>query len=238
MVRLLRIGPLGIPQHIIQRGNNRQVCFANEQDMAFYASLLEGYSKEFSVTTHAWIFMTNHVHLLATPHAEEGISKMMQALGRRYVRYFNREYRRSGTLWEGRFKSSLVQSENYLLQCQRYIELNPVRACMTNDPAEYHWSSYQSNALGKKIALWTPHEEYLRLGETGDERQRAYRALFSAHVDNELLNDIRSAVNKGLALGGERFKLEIEQLYGRRVKPAKMGRPKKGKPKPFGSGFA
>lgn len=170
--------------------------------------------------------MTNHVHLLATPHAQEAVSKMMQSLGRRYVRYFNREYQRSGTLWEGRFKSSLVQSERYLLHCQRYIELNPVRANMAADPAEYVWSSYQSNALGKKIALCTPHEEYLRLGKTEMARRKAYRSLFLAHIDSELFDDIRSAINKGLALGGERFKLEVEALCGRRVRPAKMGRPK------------
>jgi len=126
MARLQRISPLGIPQHIIQRGNNRQVCFACDQDMAFYASLLIEYSKMFSVAIHAWVFMTNHVHLLASPYTNGAISDMMQAVGRRYIRYFNREYRRSGTLWEGRFKSSLVESEKYLLQCQRYIELNPV----------------------------------------------------------------------------------------------------------------
>jgi putative transposase len=128
MARPKRISPVGIPQHIIQRGNNSQVCFAAEQDMAVYAHLLHEYSKEFSVSIHAWVFMTNHVHLLATAHMPEGVSKMMQAQGRRYVRYFNREYQRSGTLWDGRFKSSLVQSETYLLHCQRYIELNPTHS--------------------------------------------------------------------------------------------------------------
>ena len=225
MARLKRIGPLGIPQHIIQRGNNRQVCFASEQDMAVYANLLHEYSKEFSVSVHAWVFMTNHVHLLATPHIDQGISRMMQAQGRRYVRYFNREYQRSGTLWEGRFKSSLVQSESYLLHCQRYIELNPVRANMVADPSDYKWSSYQHNALGKNAALCTPHEEYLRLGTMDKERQEVYRELFRYHVDGDLMDDIRSAANKGLALGGERFKNEIEQLLGRRVRAAKMGRP-------------
>ena len=226
MARLQRISPLGIPQHIIQRGNNRQVCCACDQDMAFYASLLTEYSTKFSVAIHAWVFMTNHVHLLASPYANGGISAMMQAVGRRYVRYFNGEYRRSGTLWEGRFKSSLVQSEKYLLQCQRYIELNPIRASMVSDPAEYCWSSYQCHALGKTVKMSTPHEEYLCLGNTGPARQKAYRALFRSHVDDELIKDIRLAVNKGLALGEERFKEEIEQLYGRRVRPAKMGRPR------------
>lgn len=226
MARMQRIAPLKIPQHIIQRGNNRQTCFACNQDMAFYASLLYEYSTKFSVSLHAWVFMTNHVHLLATPCSPGGVSNMMQSVGRRYVRYFNREYRRSGTLWEGRFKSSLVQSEMYLLQCQRYIELNPVRAGMVVDPAQYSWSSYQCHALGKIISMCKPHDEYLSLGETDSQRQRAYRGLFCLHVDDELIKDIRMAVNKGLALGGERFKDEIECLHNRRVRPAKMGRPR------------
>ncbi len=225
MARLHRIAPLGIPQHIIQRGNNRQVCFASEQDLALYASMLEEYSRQYSVAVHAWVFMTNHVHLLVTPHETSGISNMMQAVGRRYVRYFNREYQRSGTLWEGRYKSSLVQSDKCLLQCQRYIELNPVRAGMVSDPADYVWSSYQCHALGKEIKMSTPHEEYLRLGTADSTRQSVYRSLFAAHVDEVLLNDIRQAVNKGLTLGNDKFKDEIESLYGRRVKPARMGRP-------------
>ena len=123
MARLPRIGPAGIPQHVIQRGNNRQICFASDQDFSAYANWLNEYSNQFSVEVHAWVFMTNHVHLLLTPRIEGAVSKMMQALGRRYVRYFNREYRRSGTLWEGRFKSSLVQSSDYLLVCQRAIHI-------------------------------------------------------------------------------------------------------------------
>ena len=123
MARLPRIGPLGIPQHIIQRGNNRQVCFASEQDLAVYARFLDDYARQYSVAIHAWVLMTNHVHILATPYENEAVSKMMQAVGRRYVRYFNREYKRSGTLWEGRFKSSLVQSETYFLQCQKIYRI-------------------------------------------------------------------------------------------------------------------
>ena len=226
MARLQRIAPLGIPQHIIQRGNNRQACFACDKDMAFFASLLDEYSRKFSVSLHAWVLMTNHVHLLTSPHKIDGISNMMQSVGRRYVRYFNREYRRSGTLWEGRFKSSLVQSVTYLLQCKRYIELNPVRASMVSDPAQYVWSSYQCHSPGKAVKMSTAHEEYLALGNTDSIRQSVYRSLFRAHVDDELIKDIRVAVNKGLALGGERFKEEIERLTNRRVRPAKMGRPR------------
>ena len=176
-----------------------------EQDLAFYANLLEEYSKKFNVSIHAWVFMTNHVHFLLTPNKENGVSNMMQSVGRRYVRYFNCEYKRTGTLWEGRFKSSMVQTEYYFLQCQRYIELNPVRAGMVEDPAEYCWSSYQSHGLGKNIEMHTPHTEYLKLDKNEKARQEAYRYLFKAHVQSELISDIRVAVNKGLALGNDKF---------------------------------
>jgi len=227
MARLPRICPPGIAQHVIQRGNNRSVCFADEQDFSAYANWLKEYSQKFDVAVHAWVFMTNHVHLLVTPSNSNGLSAMMQALGRRYVQYFNYQYRRSGTLWEGRFKSSLVQSEIYLLQCYRYIELNPVRADIVGDPSAYVWSSYHCNGLGIESDLCTPHEEYLKLAKQKEKRLQAYRALFKAHIDGELLEQLRGSVNKGLALGNDRFKDEVETLYGRRVRPAIMGRPKK-----------
>ncbi|WP_444895180.1 transposase [Microbulbifer sp. SSSA005] len=135
MARLLRLGPSGFPQHVIQRGNNRQACFHSEQDLIAYAGWLKQFSWEFEAQLHAWVFMTNHVHLLVTPQLDNGVSSMMQALGQVCVRYFNRAYLRSGTLWEGRYKSCLVQAEDYLLQCYRYIELNPVRAGMVRYPA-------------------------------------------------------------------------------------------------------
>jgi putative transposase len=186
MARLPRIAPVGIPVHLIQRGNNRQVCFASEEDFSVYASLLKEYSKEFAVDIHAWVLMTNHVHILCTPRQEFGVSRMMQSVGRRYVRYFNFQYRRSGTLWEGRYKSCLVQGEDYLLEVYRYIELNPVRAGMVDDPADYLWSSYPINALGRESELCTPHREYLRLGRGKAGRQQRYRGLFKAHVESEL----------------------------------------------------
>jgi len=226
MARLPRCCPAGFPQHIIQRGNNRSVCFADTRDFAAYAHWLQEYSEKFSVSIHAWVFMTNHVHLLVTPEANNGVSLMMQSLGRRYVQYFNHTYRRSGTLWEGRFKSSIVQSQNYLLVCYRYIELNPVRAGMVVDPSEYSWSSYRCNALGVKSSVCKPHDEYLALGDNVEERLSAYRALFDAHIDGKLTMKVRDCVNKGLALGNENFKDQIETLYKRRVKPALMGRPK------------
>jgi len=225
MARLLRVCPVGIPQHVIQRGNNRQVCFAGEDDFAAYAGWLKAASKKYAVDIHAWVLMTNHVHLLCTPKDPTAVSQMMQALGRQYVRYFNASYRRTGTLWEGRFKSCLVQEEIYLLQLYRYIELNPVRAGMVAQPSDYAWSSYAINAFGKTSGLCTPHSLYLALGKEAKERQANYRALFKRHVEGKLLEEIRQAVNKGLALGNDRFKAEIERLTGRRVTSKKMGRP-------------
>lgn len=223
MARLPRICLTGIPQHIIQRGNNRQVCFGSDEDIAAYAHWLYEYSREFEVDIHAWVFMTNHVHLLATPNKKDGISSMMQALGRRYVRYFNHVYMRTGTLWEGRFKSCVVDAENYLLSCQRYIELNPVRANMVEVPADYAWSSYRANGLGYSSKLLTPHGIYLALGETADSRSAAYRQLFVGHLDETFLSEIRQASNSGMALGNDKFKQEIESLSGRRVVPLKRG---------------
>ncbi|WP_438864314.1 transposase [Neptunicella sp.] len=226
MARLPRVNPIEVVQHVIQRGNNRQICFASEQDFAGYVNWLKDYSKKYQVDIHAWVLMTNHVHLLCTPHNESSIGKMMQSLGRQYVRYFNYQYKRTGTLWEGRYKSCLVEAEDYLMHLYRYIELNPVRAGMVNDPAEYKWSSYQINGMGKESELCTPHEQYNRLARSKTERLESYRALFDAHVDGALLKDIRQATNKGMAIGSEMFKQQIEALTGRRMRPAKMGRPR------------
>ena len=147
MPRLTRVAPIGVAQHVIQRGNNRQLCFGDESDMAAYINWLKEYAKKYEVDIHAWVLMTNHVHLLCTPNQELAVSKMMQSLGRQYVRYFNYTYGRSGTLWEGRFKACLIESERYLLEVYRYIELNPVRACMVTEPSEYQWSSYQLSLI-------------------------------------------------------------------------------------------
>lgn len=225
MAKLARVSPLGVTQHIIQRGNNRHACFAREQDFSAYISWLKEYSKKYEVDIHAWVLMTNHVHILCTPQCANGVSNMMQSIGRQYVRYFNYTYKRSGTLWEGRYKSCLVEAENYLLHLYRYIELNPVRAGMVHTPSAYKWSSYQINGMGKASELCTPHALYLALDHSAKDRQLAYRALFNAHVDGALLAEIRNGTNKGLAIGKERFKKEIEALTGRRMLPAKMGRP-------------
>lgn len=223
MARLPRLCLPGIPQHIIQRGNNRQACFATNEDFAAYAHWLEELSSKYHIAVHAWVFMTNHVHLLVTPASTEGVSNMMQSLGRQYVRYFNHTYKRTGTLWEGRFKSCVIDADNYLLLCQRYIELNPVRANMVNHPAEYKWSSYSANGHGRKVKLYTPHQAYLQLGKTVSQRTKAYQELFHSQLNEEQINMIRAASNKGMALGSYRFKHEVEKLTGRRVIELKRG---------------
>jgi len=227
VARRPRAAPVGVPQHVLQRGNNRQVCFASESDMRAYLHWLKEYAGKFKVDVHAWVLMSNHIHLLCTPRAPEAVSRMMQSIGRMYVRYFNYTYERSGTLWEGRYKSCLIESESYLFHLHRYIELNPVRAGMVAQPEQYTWSSYPCNALGKESELHTPHTLYLSLGMDKSERLERYRALFSAHMEKVLLDEIRQSVNKGLALGHERFAKQIEQLTGCRVTPRKRGRPKK-----------
>lgn len=227
MARRPRVAPAGVPQHVIQRGNNRNVCFVLEEDMRAYLHWLEKYARQFEVAVHAWVLMSNHVHLLCTPRFPDALSRMMQAIGRVYVRYFNERHQRTGTLWEGRYKSCLVDSETYLLQLYRYIELNPVRAGMVTQPGEYAWSSYRCNALGKQSELNTPHERYLALGRSRAERLENYRGLFAGHLEGRLLDEIRRSVNKGLALGHERFAEQMEELTGFRVTSGKKGRPKK-----------
>ncbi|MCK5524510.1 MAG: transposase [Thiomargarita sp.] len=226
MARFNRIAPVGVTEHILHRGNNRQDCFVEEEDMKAYLSWLTEYSVKYKVDVHAWVLMSNHVHLLCTPHEPEAISKMMQSMGRMYVRYFNNTYQRSGTLWEGRYKSCLIESKAYLLELYRYIELNPVRAGMVNEPSEYFWSSYQCNGFGKKSQLQTPHELYKALGRSKKKRLENYQLLLDIDVEEVLLCDIRKSINKGLALGSVRFTNQIEKLTGKRVTQAQRGRPR------------
>lgn len=226
MARRRRIGPKGITQHIVQRGNNRKICFRCEQDFIVYASWLKQYSEKFNVALHAWVLMTNHVHLLCTPMSDNlGASQMMQSLGRQYVRYFNDTYKQTGTLWEGRFKSSLVCTSSYLLNVYRYIELNPVRAKLVDEPSQYKWSSYHNNALGLLSALCTPHEIYLQLGATSSIRLNTYKSLFSVTLSESLINEIRLSSRKELVLGSVEFKDKIESMTGEKLKTGKMGRP-------------
>ena len=227
MPRRARIKHGGVPHHVIQRGNNRSACFFSEEDHGFYLESLSEGAVRYGCAIHAYVLMTNHVHLLTTPIDGEGLSLLMRYLGSRYVQYVNYVYKRSGTLWEGRFKSSVIDSERYLLTCCRYIELNPVRAGMVAAPSDYKWSSYGAHACGRPDDLLQDHPCYLDLGKDEQTRQEAYRALFQHDVDAESLVTIREAVNSGLALGGERFKDQIEAVLARSVRAGKPGRPRK-----------
>ena len=224
MARLPRFVLPGQPQHVIQRGNDRQAIFRSDEDRQFYLDKLLGAANKHQCDIHAYVLMTNHVHFLVTPHTEEGIGKMMQTLGRYYVQYFNNCYQRTGTLWEGRYKATLIDTEQYFLTCMRYIELNPVRAKkMVNHPSKHPWSSYAFNALGRFDELVTPHHEYKNLGKTDAERQSKYRQLFRSHITEAALEEIREATNKAWVLGGERFKKRIGKKLGRPVESAGHG---------------
>ena len=227
MARLARYFVEGQAQHIIQRGNNREPIFADDDDYRFYLECLQDAAKSNLLSIHAYVLMTNHVHLLVTPEVSNSISKTMQSIGRRYVQYFNYTYDRTGTLWEGRYKATVIDSDRSLLICMCYIELNPVRAGMTDSPGQYKWSSYRSNALGVRNDLLIPHRLYRRLGSTTEDRKIAYRGLFRDSVGQADLEAIREATNSGWALGNDRFREKIERLSGRRASPKPKGRPRK-----------
>ena len=226
MPRRPRVHLDDVPLHLVQRGHNREPCFFTEEDYASYLHWLGEALGEAECALHAYVLMTNHVHLLLTPKRADAVPRLMVSLGRRYVQYINRSYRRTGTLWDSRYKSSAVQAEDYLLACQRYIELNPVRAAMIDDPAHYRWSSYRANALGQADARVTPHALYRALGRTEGERRAAYRALFSAQLDRAAIDDIRLALNQSQPLGNERFYAKIEKMTGVRREAKPCGRPR------------
>ncbi len=215
-----------MPCHITQRGNNRDATFFAEHDYQFYLECLYDASIKYGVSIHAYVLMTNHVHLLMTPHEKNSISLLMQSVGRRYVQYVNREYRRTGTLWEGRHKASLVDADNYLLVCSRYIELNPVNANMVGHPSEYRWSSYMCNAHGKANRLIAPHNIYDSLGSCDISRQKAYASLFKHCLDENDVKVIRNAVRFSMPTGDSRFQQQIEQALKRKIGHAYRGRPR------------
>lgn len=225
MPRHARIVIPDTPMHVVQRGNNRAACFVDDQDRAFYLHHLGRLASEVCCALHAYCLMTNHVHLLVTPERADGCADLFRRLGVVYTQYFNKRHDRTGTLWEGRFRSCLVQTEAYLLACYRYIELNPVRAGMVADPASYRWSSYGANAGDVQDPRITPHAEYLRLGADREERRRQYRALFGSELGTELVRDIRAMTNAGYVLGSEAFQREVGRRLGRRVVPGTAGRP-------------
>ena len=227
MPRRARLTLPGVPLHLIQRGNNRQSCFFGDDDYRFYLDGLADAAGKTDCRVHAYVLMTNHVHLLVSADHVAAPGAMMKALGQRYVPYVNRLYRRSGTLWEGRFRSCPIQEEAYLLACQRYIELNPVRATMVEHPADYRWSSYRANAQGEDDRQVSPHRLYVALGDTAEHRQAAYRELFRHDLEPGLVDQIRAATNGNFLLGNARFAAEIEATLGRRVSPGTAGRPRK-----------
>ena len=227
MPRRSRITIPGVPLHLIQRGNNRQPCFYADEDYGFYLDWLREYSRDTGCSIHAYVLMTNHVHLLLTPAEANSAGVLMKRLGQRYVQYVNRTYQRSGTLWEGRFRSCIAQQEEYLLVCQRYIEMNPVRAGIVEHPGEYRWSSYGCNGQGETSDLLSHHPVYLRFGRTSEERQASYRELFRQELESGVVDQIRQATNGNFALGNPRFTEDIAVMLGRRVIPGKAGRPRK-----------
>ena len=225
MARLPRLTLPGYPHHVIQRGNNRQAIFATPADYRLLLDLLEENAKKFEVTVHAYVLMSNHFHLLATPQTAEGLPKMMQAVGRSYVRYFNDTQKRSGTLWEGRYKSTLIQTDRYLLACMVYIDLNPVRAGLVSQPQDYPWSSHLHYRGVRSDRLITPHTLYWELGNTPFAREAAYADLVHAGINPVQQTALTDATLRGWALGEPDFVADLQKRTQRRVAKTGAGRP-------------
>ncbi len=224
MPRRARMYIPGLPYHIVQRGNNRDACFIEPANYQFYLDLWQKISKRYGVAVHAYCLMTNHIHFLVTPTSKTSISNTTKVVGSRYALYINRNYERSGSLWEGRHRSSLVQSDHYLLACYRYIEMNPVRASMVSRPDEYQWSSFGVNGWGDSGWL-QPHKEYLSLGTTTSARCHAYRDLLANDLDQEDLQLIRKAAYYCQPIGSDRFRKQINKKYGLKPGHMRSGRP-------------
>lgn len=220
----------GYPIHAVARGVNRQPVFFEASDYSLYLAVIRWAAARYGCAVHAYVLMTNHVHLLMTPDSKSSIPRVFQAVGRNYVQSVNRKYDRTGTLWEGRYRPSLVDSDAYALSCYRYIELNPVRAGLAANPALYAYSSYRCNALGVVDPVVTPQASYLALGSDMPSRQAAYASLFSSPFEEAELSAIRDSLNRCGVLGTEKFKSEVEAVLGHSVRPAKMGRPGKLRP--------
>ncbi len=225
MARLARLTVAGYPHHIIQRGNNRQTIFAAPADYDFMLSLLHEHAGALNVAVHAYVLMGNHFHLLATPETDDGIPQLMQAVGRRYVRYFNQRQARTGTLWEGRYKSALIQAERYLLACMVYLDLNPVRAHLVKEPAAYPWSSHAHYIGQRTDRLLTPHPLYWEMGNTPFAREIAYADMVRTGVDRQKQQALTSSALRGWALGEQVYLIALQQKTTRRVSKATAGRP-------------
>ena len=225
MARLPRLTLPGYPHHVIQRGNNRQPIFLDAADREMMWSLLCVYAREHQVAVHGYVFMDNHFHLLATPQAEGGLTLLMQALGRRYVRYFNQRHGRSGTLWEGRYRNAVLQAERHLLPCLVYLDLNPVRAGIFADPADFRWSSHAHYIGLRSDRLISPHPLYWGLGNTPFARDEAYAALVREGVSYQEQMALTDSALNGWALGDEDFLASLQQSTQRRVVKSRAGRP-------------
>ena len=225
MARLPRLTLLGYPHHIIQRGNNRQAIFATAADYQTMLDLLAENARKFDVAVHAYVLMSNHFHLLATPHTADGLPQMMQAVGRSYVRYFNDSQKRSGTLWEGRYKSTLIQTERYLLACMVYIDLNPVRAGLVAQAGDYPWSSYGHYTGLRSDKLITPHPLVWELGNTPFAREAAYAELVQGGLNPVQQAALTDSVLRGWALGEPDFVAELQKRTQRRLAKISAGRP-------------
>lgn len=226
MARLPRLTLPGYPHHIIQRGNNRQAIFASTADYAQLLSLLGEYAAKFKVAVHSYVLMSNHFHLLATPQTEDGVPLLLQAVGRSYVRFFNKRQGRTGTLWEGRYRSTLIQAERYLLTCMAYIDLNPVRAGLVANPADYAWCSYLHYTGRRADKLVTPHPLYWEMGNTPFAREQAYAELVAAGIGSDRQRALTEATFRGWALGEADYVADLQRRTDRRVAKAKAGRPR------------
>jgi putative transposase len=226
MARLPRLTVPGYPHHIIQRGNNRQPIFGGTADYELLLGLIDEHARKQHVALHAYVLMSNHFHLLATPETAEGIPQMMQAVGRRYVRNYNLRYARTGTLWEGRYRSTLIQAERYLLACMVYLDLNPVRAGMVADPGDYPWSSYQHYIGRRHDKLVTPHPLYWELGNTPFSRDQAYLELVRAGISRQQEQALTDSALRGWALGEPDYVADLQRRTERRLARAQAGRPK------------
>ena len=216
-----------IPVHIVQRGHSREPVFFENADYQAYLFWLQEAALRYGCDIHAYTLMTNHIHILATPEQQNSISLMMQYTGRFYVPYINHKYGTSGTIWEGRYKASMVHDEEYLLTCMRYIEMNPVRADMVKSLGAYRWTSYQANALGKANAIVKMHDIYKSLGKTKEQRLNVYKALFKAQLEEDEVNDIRKSWQTGTPLGNAYFRDKIETKLKCKVGQNRRGRPKR-----------
>jgi len=227
MPRLPRFYFPGAVLHVIQRGNDRAAVFVGTDDRRLYLRFLEHAARTHGVAIHAYVLMDNHVHLLASPNHPMAVPRMMQSVGRRYVGRFNSVHDRSGTLWEGRYKAALVESEAYLFTCHRYIELNPVRAGVVASPGEYRWSSHRANAYGAYDSIVSPHPMFVALAERADERHDLYRHLFGEPLAENALKEIRDATQFEWVLGNERFRQGAARWTGRRAERLPLGRRKR-----------